>query len=111
MSSDSRPDTEVKQVNRVATPLCVDKQSVDEVVRENVSRGNDDIAFSCVERVGEESKISGTDDDDVVTVSFGNGDIVARKDSGMFRWCTLLAYLRAFCTRLGSRAILAPFVM
>ena len=53
MSSDSRPDTEVKQVNRVATPLCVDKQSVDLVVRESVSRGNDDIAVSGVERVRE----------------------------------------------------------
>ena len=57
MSSDSRPDTEVKQVNRVSTPLCVDKQSVDVVVRENVSRGNVDIAYSCVERLREESKV------------------------------------------------------
>ena len=66
MSSDSRPDTEVKQVNRVATPLCVDKQSVDLVVRESVSRGNDDIAFSCVECVREESKISGTGDNQIM---------------------------------------------
>ena len=82
VNNDSRPDTEVKQVNRVATPLCVDKQSVDVVVREAVSRVDDDGALTCVERVREESEISGTSDDDVVTVSFGNGDIVARKDSG-----------------------------
>ena len=47
-----------------------------------MSRGNDEIALSCVQSVREESKISGTDDDDVVTVSFGNGDVVARIDSG-----------------------------
>ena len=82
VNNDSRPDTEVKQVNRVATHLCVDKQSVDVVVREAVSRVDDDGALTCVERVIEESEISGTSDDDVVTVSFGNGDIVARKDSG-----------------------------
>ena len=82
MSGDSQSDTEVKQVNRVATPLCVDKQSVDVVVQEAVSRVDDDGALTCVERVREESEISGTSDDDVVTVSFGNGDIVARKDSG-----------------------------
>ena len=124
-------ETEVKHVNRVATPLCVDKQSVELVVRESVSRGNDDIALSCVERVGvredvsrsnvdialpcvervkEESKITGTDDSDFVTVSFGNGDIVARKDSGadwsIVHPSCIPASVLMFCTRLVSPVML-----
>ena len=51
-------ETEVKHINRVATPLCVDKQSVELVVRESVSRDNDDVVFSCVERVGIREDVS-----------------------------------------------------
>ena len=57
---------------------CVERVGV----REDVSRSKVDIALPCIERVKEESKITGTDESDFVTVSFGNGDIMARNDSG-----------------------------
>jgi hypothetical protein len=66
-------------VNRVVTPLCANKQSVDPVCRDVCSRGDAIIG----ERVYVERVVSSVGSvNEIVTVSFGNGDVAARLDSG-----------------------------